>query len=756
MSGRDTTLARKPVRIVVATSVALSFISFWRAGAIVLNDLGSSAFYAPGTAEQAFGKSAPWLILAVMLFAYAVRMVYIESCVMFTRGGVYRIVKEGMGPTVAKLGVSALLFDYILTGPISVVSAGQYLTGLINDTYVHFVHPGGAQLTHGPLNVNLWAMLFGIGVVIYFWRQNTIGIHESSDKALKIMYAVTLLVVVELIWCGITLAVRGAQLPPLPTAANMRFNETSLGWLYGSNLPNLAVFAVLIAFGHSVLAMSGEESLAQVNREIAHPKLQNLKRTGMLIWVYSMVFTATTAFLATAIIPDAERVSRYKDNLISGLAMNVVGPDSWRLVFQAFVVLVGTLMLSGAANTAIVGSNGVMNRLAEAGVLTDWFRKPHHRYGTTHRMINLVVGLQVLTILASRGNVYLLAEAYAFGVIWSFTLMTYSVLVLRFKRPQERAWKVPLNFKFGKTEVPVGLFLIGFVLFVTAVTNLFTKKVATISGLIFTGVLFVAFSISERVTARRRKQEAGIEHFNLATSEQVTADLVGVRPGNVLVAVRDPNTLEHLQAVLANTDINEQDIVVMTTRIIRGPDFAEQLSGEQNYLGEHEQLLYTRVVAMAEKAGKPTHLTVIPATNPEDAIMLTAQRLNSSKVVVGRGFAVSPAEKARLVGLAWERLPHPRPRLTLEVVGPRGEIDRVTLGPHTPVIRPEVQELLHRTWLELTQDPACRNLHHDQLVAVAVRRLAAGLRGADRDDIRAELRQLMIKQAAEGRKPPVQ
>ena len=67
------------VRVVVATSVMLSFISFWKAAAIVLNDLGSSAFYAGGLAEQYIGKSAPWFILGVMLFSSAVRMVYVES-----------------------------------------------------------------------------------------------------------------------------------------------------------------------------------------------------------------------------------------------------------------------------------------------------------------------------------------------------------------------------------------------------------------------------------------------------------------------------------------------------------------------------------------------------------------------------------------------------------------------------------------------------------------------------------------------------
>ena len=111
----------------------LTFISFWRAAAVVLNDLGSSAFYAGGIAEEAVGKAAPWFILGVMLFSFAVRAVYVESCSMFTRGGVYRVVKEALGGNFAKLSVSALMFDYILTGPISGVSAGQYITGLLNE-----------------------------------------------------------------------------------------------------------------------------------------------------------------------------------------------------------------------------------------------------------------------------------------------------------------------------------------------------------------------------------------------------------------------------------------------------------------------------------------------------------------------------------------------------------------------------------------------------------------------------------------------
>src|SRR3954464_5725501 len=135
----STATATSPARkhsapnVLIATTAMLTFISFWRAAAVVLNDLGSSAFYAGAIVEQAIGKSAPWFILAVMIFAYAVLGLYIESCSMFVRGGVYRVVKEAMGSTLAKVSVSALMFDYILTGPISGVSAGQYLVGFIND-----------------------------------------------------------------------------------------------------------------------------------------------------------------------------------------------------------------------------------------------------------------------------------------------------------------------------------------------------------------------------------------------------------------------------------------------------------------------------------------------------------------------------------------------------------------------------------------------------------------------------------------------
>src|SRR5271165_5239555 len=346
-------------RVMVATTAMLTFITFWRAAAIVLNDLASSAYYAGGIAEQAVGKSAPWFILAVMLFSYAVRAIYVESCSMFVRGGVYRVVKEAMGGTLAKFSVSALLFDYVLTGPISAVSAGQYLAGFIKDIGVYL---------HRPLDFsdNHFAAGLAVVVVTYFWWKNTQGMHESSQKALQIMAITTVMVVIQIVWCTVTVLRAPIVLPPNPFHAGVvPLNKDSLGWLDTSwfrHLPFKVLISIIafVGFGHSVLAMSGEETLAQVNREIEHPKLKNLEKTGAVIFIYSLLFTSLVSFFAVMIIPDSVRPNFFA-NLIGGIAMYLAGPIYLKLIFHGFVVLVGVLILAGAQNTSIVGANGVLN-----------------------------------------------------------------------------------------------------------------------------------------------------------------------------------------------------------------------------------------------------------------------------------------------------------------------------------------------------------------------------------------------------------
>ncbi len=726
-------------KIVVATTVALSFISFWRGAAIVLSDLASSSFYAGGIAERAIGESAPWFVLGVMLFSFAVRSIYMESCSMFVRGGVYVVVRDSMGPVMAKLSVSALVFDYILTGPISSVTAGQYLGHLLNEI---------AGLLNQPYRVDphLFAAVFGVAVTIYFWWSNVKGIHESSTKALRIMQITTVMVVLLLVWCPITLLLKDrVDLPPPPTPANLHFTEESLGWFHDTIWPQIPLVAIMIAFGHSFLAMSGFETLAQIYREIASPKLKNLKRTANIVCTYAVFSTGIVTLFAVTIIPDEIR-KNYYDNMIGGLAMSLAGPYLLRLGFHVFVVIVGTLILSGAVNTSMIGANGVLNRVAEDGVLVEWFRKPHHRFGTTYRIVNLITLFQLLTIIASRGDVYLLGEAYAFGVVWSFSLKGLGVLVLRFQR-HDQEYKTPLNFHIGGREWPVGLAMTTLVLFFVAVANLFSKRIATIYGVSFTVLVFVVFTVSEYLNRRKRSavHKLGLEEFNLEIQPQVTAETIEARPGCVLVAVRDYSRMVHLQKVLEKTNLRRHDIVVMTVRPVTAGAGEYGLAANQIF-SSYEKELFTAVVSMAEKEGKPVDLLVVPAVDPFDAMVQTASKLQASRLVTGVSARMDSEELARLIGLAWERLPEPKHAFSLEVISPDRPSIYVNLGPHPPRLWPEDLDRLHDIWLQLSEKAGFGSkLHHRDVVGLALRRLEKQLDAKEREQVIEDLRRELGK-----------
>jgi amino acid transporter len=735
----------RTAQVIIVSSVMFSFISYWRTAAVVLCDLASTAYYIGGAVEQAIGPAAPWYILAVMLFSYAVRSVYIESCSLFVRGGVYRVVKEAMGGFLAKLSVSALMFDYILTGPTSGVSAGQYIMGLFLQTLkltspTLFAQLGLATDATREAYLNWGAVLICSAVTLYFFRQNLIGIHESSDKALKIMIATTIMAVIMISWCLVTLLINGPRnsvpwqpdLEPKKELATevridpdtgeereewikVRDKANAKTWLVpklqdgkpeikksdalaklGFDVPDdplggltyvlpqktvselrkpqswlsiLGVIGLLIAFGHSILAMSGEETLAQVYREVESPKLTNFKKAAFIVFVYSLVLTAGISFLAVLLIPDEVRMKFYSGNLIGGLARYVLGPPLLKLLLEAFVVIVGFLILSGAVNTAIIGSNGVLNRIAEDGVLPDWFLKPHPRYGTSYRLLYLVLILQLSVIWLSRGDMILLTEAYAFGVVWSFVFKALAMVVLRFKDRSPREYKVPLNIHVGNVEVPIGLSLIFLVLASTALLNFFTKEVATGGGLIFTTVFLCIFMVSEHFHEKRRvgRKHEHLEQFNRKTTEEVSPDSLRLtKTYRKLVAIRSPQNLFMLDKTLAETDPETTDVVVMTAKVTPPGDTSVTTPD----LDDYDQHLLTAVVNHAERAGKQVKPLIVPTNNPLHAVIRTARDIGAQELVLGASNKYNADEQLEQIGFYWINLHEGQPTpLTVRILG---------------------------------------------------------------------------------------
>lgn len=651
---------RHTTRAVVITTAMLSFITYWRAASVVLCDLASSAYYACGIAEKAIGKAAPWFVLAIMVFSMLVRLVFMESCAMFVRGGVYKTVKSAIGGVCAKFAVSALLFDYVLTGPISAVAAAQYFTKFFNQS--------AAYAGYAHIQLPSWSvMLFASLIIGYFWRKNIIGVGESSTKSLRIVQLTSVMIVLLFVWSIVTLILNPQPLPPFTPV----ITDEALGWLVGFDWTRtIPIAGVVIALGHSLLAMSGEESLTQVYREIAAPKMKNLKRAVVIICIYSFTLTGLISLLAVMIIPDAVR-PEYYGNLLSGLAMHLAGPTSVQMAMQAFVVLVGVLLLSGAVNTSLVGANGDLNRMAEDGVLPQWLRRPHPRFGTTSRMMHCFAGMQLLIVIASQGNIYALGAVYAFGVVWSFVFQTLSVLVLRWRNRSPREFRVPFNIPLNGTDFPLGILFVTLVLMAIAVTNFMTKTMATKTGVVFTLCCFAALSWSESRNKKRGGAPTNLEKVNLDFATTATPESCGLEHNHrILCAVRDPHNLTHLRKALQKMDPEQSDCIVLSVKKGHVPT-----SGDVEALPLDEQLLITNVVSEAETCGVHVKPIIIPATDPIYAMVKVAYDLGANEIIVGRSGRNRPEIQLEKIAMAWGFVSAKSPRpIRIRIIWPQREL----------------------------------------------------------------------------------
>jgi hypothetical protein len=346
------------------------------------------------------------------------------------------------------------------------------------------------------------------------------------------------------------------------------------------------------------------------------------------------------------------------------------------------------------------------------------------------------------TIILSRGNIITLGEAYAFGVIWSFTFNSLAMLVLRWKYKGERGWKVPPNIRIGNTEIPLGLLSVFLVLFSVAIVNLFTKSVATKSGIVFAAAFFIIFTVSERInqrkhalTARQMKDQFQLEH-----QDSVNRESAAIRPGGVMVTMRDANNPFALKWTLAHTSTEDQDVVVLNVRMM-GAGGPEYLSAVDQSFSEHEQMIFTKAISVAESFGKKVSLLLVPAGDVFAALVQGANSLEMDMVVSGLSTTMTAEDQAFHMGQAWEALPKPKRQFNFYVISPNGETKVFFIGPHAPTLSPDDVQLVHRLWVNMRRDPSMQDLHHSDIITYALTHLA-GQYAREKQEILRDLRNI--------------
>jgi hypothetical protein len=258
---------------------------------------------------------------------------------------------------------------------------------------------------------------------------------------------------------------------------------------------------------------------------------------------------------------------------------------------------------------------------------------------------------------------------------------------------------------------------------------------------LFSGALFILFTLSEKRIQRLRGQKhEDLDQFNLAQEAELTQDNLGVRPGNILVPISTNYALYALEAAVRRAKHKETEVVVLHVQILQRAGSAESDLEPDQLFSTIEQSLFSKVLSIAETEGKPVRLAVAAANDLWEGILRMAAGLQSSSVVVGSSSKMSVAEQARDIGLAWERMAEPRPRITLEIFNSSGQEQIFYLGPHAPRLTPKEIDLLHKLWVNISDDLSGEEIHHHDIVHFALTEVERQISNGQRDEILLRMR----------------
>ena len=614
-------------------------MSVSRAAALVIAQLGIAAFFIAGVTRSALGDSAGWFVLGVAMLSGLIRAIDIESWALLIPGGLISRVRHAFGPGVSRLAAAVALVDRLLLGALACVLIGHYAAS------VSVIAIAGRRFT-GYVRPEDFATLLAVAAIGLLWVRARIG-HDIGREAMArgVWIGIGILALI-MVW-GVTTLARGAIVTPLGPPP---FSMAVTGW---SSVDAALIYVLGVALTLPVIG-SGEV-LARAAREVQPPRVQALRRTALLTVFFALAVVALGTFLFILLVPAAEQ-PLWIDAPLAGLAQHLAGPSWARDLIALAVAVAAVLVLLPAAHAALADGEQLLQRGSVDGTVPSGLASLHTRFGTPANAVDVTAAAMILIVIASGGRVAWLSRAYGASLAVMLVLTIAALARLRRTHAGTLPFTTPFNLRVGGRQLPVGLLVPSLIVGGSVLVALATGDVAAIAAVGLVGALALWFNAGSRKVAPLAVGEER-DVFDLLTEAELSLDQIEARPGNVLVPVRNPHALVHLLAALH--DSGDRDVVVMTVRML-GVDGTDEAANESTPTA-YERGLFSEVVAVAERHGRPVRLLIVPTHNVVEAIVATILRLRSSDVYVGESSTLPPQIKPACSAMRGNGRPSPNP-----------------------------------------------------------------------------------------------
>jgi magnesium transporter len=688
--------------------VSSSFASVWKTASLAVAELNVGALFVVGALAAQMGSFAPWFILLAWAVSILVRAIDIESWALFIPGGTAGRVEIAFGQRPARIAAAATLAERLLLAALCALLIGHYIAAFV-------VRSGTAAGLASLQDVATGLGVVALGVV---WIRARFRRGLAPDARARGVWTGLGILAAIGAWAAVTALFRhaGAHALIVPPA-----NASTL---------DLAL-TYLVALGIALPLLGGGDALASAAHDLPPPRVRALQRMARLGALVGFVVSVVPAFAYAVLVPGPEG-SGAANAPLAELSRHLAGPPVLRAAAALALVAAVVLIVTPILDVGLSGTEQTLRRLSARRLLPVALTALHPRLGTPARTLDLAALAVVVIMIVSGGYLPWLAHAYAFAVGALVVVRVAALVRLRTLRPGGGAFKAPGTVRVSGRDRAAGPILLGVLTGIVLIALVATRDSGSIAVISLISGLWVLMVRTPADTEQTGADDA-VEPL---AARDVAVGEVDARPGNILISVRNPHSLSHVDAALETG--RGRDAVVMTVRLL-GVDVDPDLA-EDTTLTPDERALFSRVAELAERRRQPIRLLVVPARNVVDALVSTALRLRSSEIHVGESTTLTGEAQTRMLGEAWERIEHADDAtLTLVIHHHTGRSDAYHIGAHPPSFTPADLNLIHRVWLDAVKSVG-PHVHHQDVVRAALTQMDEQLKGPQRDEALAAIR----------------